>query len=116
MTDNRRKDIRYPFQSRVTVTMNDVILNGTECLNISSGGMCIAIDDRIDTFSDGMLIIVHKHNSEVIFFKADFIVSWNNRHMPDRSHIQIGISFKNLDPENEHMLDRLLSFRSLAAN
>ncbi len=116
MPDNRRNHERYNFQAKVTVTMNDVILHGTECVNISSGGMCIKVGDRIDAIDKGMLIMIHKYQNEVIFFKSDFSVSWNSIQSPVRYNAQIGIVFKKLDSDNKNALDRILSFQTNVHN
>ncbi len=89
--------------------MDDVILKGTECVNISSGGMCLTINDRIDLWNTGMLIMVRKYKREAIYFKTDFSVTWNSLALPGESEVYMGIAFKELDAANKKALDRILS-------
>ncbi len=116
MFDNRRKDSRYPIQSKVTVTMNDVILDSTECANISTGGMCINAADRGEHADTGMLILVHKCNNEVILFRADFTVSWSKTAKSHRNNSQMGISFTNIDKDNIKALNQIVSFQASCHN
>ena len=45
---DRRKEARYPVTEQLSVRFNDNFLNGTECSDISLGGMCIVFEDKID--------------------------------------------------------------------
>ncbi len=116
MSDNRRKDSRYPIQSKVTVTMNDVILDSTECTNISAGGMCLTAADSGKPADTGMLILVHKCNNEVILFRTDFTVSWSKTVLPHRNDSQIGITFTNIDKNNIKALNQIVSFQASRHN
>ena len=116
MEENRRKDSRYPLSSKITVTMNDVILNSTECKNISLGGMCVATSDKIDRWENGLLIMVHKFEEEVIFFTSKFNVLWNNNKTPKRKETLIGIGFKDIDPKNLDFLSRIIHHQSNMAS
>jgi c-di-GMP-binding flagellar brake protein YcgR len=113
---NRRKHARYHLHTRVTFTMNDIILWGSRSINISSGGMCIAINDNIDICDNGMLILVHKHNDAAIYFQADFSVAWNSGASSGKAEILMGIAFKELNAKNQKALDRILSFQSNVDN
>jgi hypothetical protein len=116
MSVNRRKHPRLALDSKVTVTMNDVILEGTTIKNISSGGMCIAVRDRIDKFEDGMLILIYRCHEDVLFFKADFSVSWNSILSPDKYNAELGILFKNLEPTSRNILEKILLHSSGGAS
>lgn len=116
MDENRRKDTRYSLSSRVTVTMNDVILNDTECINISMGGMCLAINDKLDNWKDGLLILVHKFDKEVIFFSSKFRVLWKNMKSSKKEDSLIGINFQETDPKNFEFLSRIIHYQSNMAN
>lgn len=116
MDVNRRKDTRYALDSKVTITMNDVILDGTECRNISMGGMCIAIEDKLDNWKNGLLIMVHKFDEEVIFFSSKFRVLWKNMEPSDRKESLIGVHFHETDPKNFEFLSRIIHYKSTMAS
>lgn len=116
MEENRRNDQRYPLSSKITITMNDVILNKTECRNISLGGMCIAISDKIDNWKNGLLIMVHKFEEEVVFFTTKFKVLWNNDKSSNRKETLIGVNFKDIDPKNFDFLSRIIHHQSNMAS
>ncbi len=112
MFSNRREFLRCRLSAKITLTIDDVILYGTECKNISKGGMCVVVGDRLDECDDGMLIMVNKYKDEVIYFKANFIVSWNNILSPNQMSTKIGIAFKDLDSRNREALERIISYQS----
>ena len=116
MDENRRKDTRYTLSSKVTVTMNDVILDGTECRNISLGGMCLAVNDKLDNWKDGLLILVHKFDKEVIFFSSKFRVLWKNMKSSKRKESLIGVYFQETDPKNFEILSRIIHYKSNMAS
>ena len=114
--ENRRKDQRFPLSSKITLTMNDSILNETECRNISLGGMCITVNDKIDNLENGLLIMVHKFDEEIIFFTTKFKVSWNNTNFPNRKEALFGVNFTDIDPKNLDFLSRIIHKRSSMAS
>ena len=116
MDENRRKDTRYALASRITITMNDVILNETECRNISMGGMCIAIKDKLDNWKDGLLIMVQKFDKEVIFFSSKFRVLWKDMKPSNRKESLIGVNFHETDPKNFEFLSRIIHYQSNMAS
>ena len=116
VVQNRRKFSRLPFSARITVTMNDVIIGDTRCKNISHGGMCFVINDRVDAINNGMIILVHKCDNDITFFKANFAVSWNQVVSHDKHAIELGVNFEGLDTENKKALSRILFYESTAAN
>jgi len=116
MSIERRKDTRISLSKKITVTMNDVILNGTECKNVSKSGMCIAIDDRIDGWKSGLLIMVHKFNKDVILFTSKFEVQWKSVSGAKHEKTLIGVNFKDLDHKNTDHLSQIIHYQSNLAS
>ena len=92
--------------------MNDVILNGTECKNISKSGMCIAIEDRINGWKNGLLILVHKFDKDVLLFTSNFEVQWKNVSGSKHEKTLIGVNFKDIDHKNSEHLSKIIHYQS----
>ena len=108
----RRKYPRYPAIEQLTVRFNDTFFNGTECSDISYGGMCIVVDDRIGKeVKYGIVFLVQKYKEEVIFFESKFMKMWDNLVYVDRNDTRIGVKFLDIDDNNLKSLSRIISLQ-----
>jgi len=113
----RRRDSRYPVTEQLSVRFNDNFLNGTECSDISLGGMCIVIEDKIDKkYQYGTVFLVQKYNEEVIFFESRFRKIWDNPVYVDRQDTRIGIKFLDIDTRNFDNLQKIISIQEEIRN
>ena len=113
----RRRDSRYPVTEQLSVRFNDNFLNGTECSDISLGGMCIVIEDKIDKkYQYGTVFLVQKYNDEVIFFESRFRKIWDNPVYVDREDTRIGIKFLDIDNRNFDNLQKIISIQEKIKN
>lgn len=113
MFKERRKKTRYPITEQLSVRFNDEFLNGTECSDISLGGMCIVLDDKIKNDDKyGIVMLVQKYNKEVLFFESKFVRLWDNFVYVNRKDTRIGVKFIDLDPKNFDSLCRIISLKA----
>ena len=108
----RRKYPRYPVIEQLTVRFNDTFLNGTECSDISYGGMCIVVDDKIGKeVKYGIVFLVQKYKEEVIFFESKFMKMWDNLVYVDRNDTRMGVKFLDIDDKNLKSLSRIITIQ-----
>ena len=113
----RRRDSRYPVTEQLSIRFNDNFLNGTECSDISLGGMCIVIEDKIDKkYQYGTVFLVQKYGDEVIFFESRFRKIWDNPVYVDRKDIRIGVKFLDIDTRNFDNLQKIISIQEKIKN
>ena len=114
---DRRKDSRYPVTEQLSVKFNDNFLNGTECSDISMGGMCIVVEDKINQeFKYGTLFLVQKYGEEIIFFESRFRKIWDSLVFVDRKDTRIGVKFLDIDEKNLKNLSRIISLQEELKN
>lgn len=112
MFKNRRKYQRYPVTVQVSVRYGENFLEGTECSDISLGGMCVVVNDKIEQkFDAGVVMLVQKCGEETVFFESDFVRLWDNLVYFNKNDTRLGIRFKNIDPKNFDSLCKILSFQ-----
>jgi c-di-GMP-binding flagellar brake protein YcgR len=110
MFKERRKHSRYQCDLRLSVEIGDTTFKTTECSNISMGGMCIVVDDKVDkTIKYGTLTLVQRKDEEEISFNVKLLILWSNFKYVDRRDTLIGVKFKGLDPENSKKLKKIIS-------
>ena len=113
----RRRDSRYPVTEQLSLRFNDNFLNGTECSDISLGGMCIVIEDKIDKeYKYGTVFLVQKYEDEVIFFESQFRKIWDNPVYVDREDTRIGVKFLDIDTRNFDNLQRIITIQEKIKN
>lgn len=113
----RRRNTRYPVTEQLSVRFNNTFLNGTECSDISVGGMCIVIDDKIDKeYKYGTVFLVQKYGDEVIFFESRFRKIWDNPVYVDRKDTRMGVKFLDIDTRNFDNLQRIISIQEKIKN
>lgn len=109
MLKERRKERRLPVTEQLSVRFNDEFLNGTECSDISLGGMCIVVDDSIENNNKyGTVMLVRKYDKETILFESKFVRLWDNHVYIDRKDTRLGVKFVDLDSKNFTSLDRII--------
>ncbi len=109
MLKERRKERRLSVTEQLSVRFNDEFLEGTECSDISLGGMCIVVDDPIKkNIKYGTVMLVRKYDKETIFFESKFVRLWDNLVYIDRKDTRLGVKFVDLDSKNFTSLDRIL--------
>ena len=109
---DRRKYPRYPVIKQLSVRFNNTFLNGTECSDISLGGMCIVVEDKIDEkYKYGIVFLVQKYGEEVIFFESKFMKMWDNPVYVDRNDTRMGVKFLDVDDKNLKSLSRIVSLQ-----
>ncbi len=114
---DRRKDSRYPVTEQLSIRFNNNFLNGTECSDISLGGMCIVVEDEIDKgHKYGTVFLVQKYKEEVIFFESRFRKIWDNPVFVDRNDIRIGVKFLDIDSRNFDSLCKIISIQDKIEN
>ena len=112
MFKNRRKDQRYPITVQVSVKIGDSFLEGTECSDISLGGMCVVVNNKINrNYTSGIVVLVQKCGEETVSFESDFVRLWDNLVYFDSNDTRLGIRFKNIDKDNFDSLCKILSFQ-----
>ena len=112
MLKERRKNHRFPVTEQLSVRFNDECLDGTECSDISKGGMCICFNDSVNTDSRyGTLMLVQKFDDEVIFFESKFVRLWDTLVYLDKKDTRMGIKFMDIDSENIDNLNKILSLQ-----
>ncbi|MGD9200356.1 MAG: PilZ domain-containing protein [Chitinispirillia bacterium] len=112
MFKNRRKHQRYPITVQVSVRFGDNFLEGSECSDISLGGMCVVVNDKISKNNNaGVVMLVQKCGEETVFFESDFVRLWDNLVYTDSNDTRLGIRFKNIDQKNFDSLCKILSFQ-----
>ena len=112
MFKNRRKDQRYPITVQVSVRFGENFLEGTECSDISLGGMCVVVNNKINkNYTSGVVMLVQKWGKETVFFESDFVRLWDNLVYFNSNDTRLGIRFKNIDKENFDSLCKILSFQ-----
>ncbi len=117
MFKDRRKFSRYPCDLTMSVEIGDSTFTTTECSNISLGGMCIVVDNKVDkSIKFGTLHLTKKCDSEEINFQAKLIILWSNFKYVDRFDTRIGVMFKDLDSENKENLQKIISTQSMQLN
>ena len=110
--EERRKYTRYPVIEQLSVRFNNTFLKRTECTDLSMGGMCIVVEDKIDEIANyGIVFLVQKYGEEVIFFESKFIIMWDRRVSADRDDIRLGVKFFDVDDENLNSLSRIVSLK-----
>ena len=110
----RRKNSRYSCDLRLSVEIGDTTFDTTECSNISLGGMCIVVDDKVDKSEKyGTLTLLQKSDEEEVCFNAKLLILWSNFKYIDRNDTtRVGVKFKDLDPENIKKLQKIISHHS----
>ncbi len=109
---DRRKYPRHPVIEQLSVRFNNTFLNGTECSDISLGGMCIVVEDKIDEKNKyGIVFLVQKYGEEVIFFESKFMKMWGNLVYVDRNDTRMGVKFLDVDDKNLKSLSRIVSLQ-----
>lgn len=114
MFSEKRCAKRYLITEQVTVRFeDDSFLNGTECSDISLGGMCVVLDERIEKKQKyGIIMMVHKYGDEVVMFESRFVRLWDRPVFVDRNDTRMGIKFIDLDPKNFDSLCRIIDIQS----
>jgi len=113
MLKERRKYRRLPVTEQLSVRFNDEFLRGTECSDISIGGMCIVFDDVIKNNNKyGTVMLVQKYDEETIFFQSKFVRLWDNLVYVDRKDTRMGVKFIELDSENFESLNKIIDMQT----
>ena len=112
MLANRRRHHRYPVTVQLSVRFGTNFLEGTECSDISFGGMCVVLNERINIkSSEGVVMLAQQCGEEIIFFESDFVRLWDNRVFFNRNDTRMGIRFKNVDMKNFDNLCKIISYQ-----
>ena len=115
MFTERRKHPRMPVMEQLSVRFNDEFLEGTECSDLSLGGMCIVFDDTIKNKNKyGIVMLVQKYDNEVIFFESKFVRLWDCHIFVDRKDTRMGVKFIDMDDKNFKSLNRLIDLHEEA--
>lgn len=113
MFKNRRRHQRYPITVQVSVRFGDTFLDGTECSDISLGGMCVVVNEEIEkNWKYGTVMLVQKYGDETIVFESNFTRLWDNHVYVNRKDTRIGIKFRDIDSTNFNNLCKLISYQS----
>ncbi len=113
MFKERRVNDRIPVTEQLSVRFNDEFLDGTECSDISKGGMCICFSDSINTDSRyGTLMLAQKYDNETIFFESKFFRLWDSLVYLDKKNTRMGVKFIDIDDKNIENLDKILSMQN----
>lgn len=99
-----RIDMRLP----VSITVNERILEGAECVNISMGGMCIQVDEAIEQQQKGIVEMEYDCDDEKVHFKGEFVIRWIKPAGSDGSERQFGLQFTYYDSKSLTNLARII--------
>ncbi|MBN1984013.1 MAG: PilZ domain-containing protein [Chitinivibrionales bacterium] len=107
---DRRKNARYRFEEKISVTFNSEILTASGCSDISLGGMCIILPEAVDVSKNrkGKLSLMQKINNETVVFEADFASLWNSLVSLKGKQSRLGIKFVELNPHNFENLCKII--------
>jgi len=110
----RRKSSRFLVTEQVSVRFeNGEFLEGTECHDISLGGMCIIIPHKIDTECKyGTVMLALAFNAEVILFESRFVRIWDGPVFVDRDDTRMGVKFIDIAGTNLENLKRIVALQS----
>lgn len=112
MFKNRRKYQRYPVTVQISVRFGENFLEGSECSDISLGGMCVVVNEKIkEKSNNGVVMLVQKCGDEVIFFESDFVRLWDNLVYFNSKDTRLGIRFRNVDMKNFDSLCKIISYQ-----
>lgn len=112
MYRERRKHSRYSCDLKLSVEIGNTTFKTSECSNISLGGMCIVVDDKVDKkIKYANLTLIQKNKDEEISVNAKLLILWSNFKYVDRSDTRLGVKFKDLDPENMKNLQKIIEFQ-----
>jgi c-di-GMP-binding flagellar brake protein YcgR len=107
----QREHYRVSLESQVTVETGDGhFLKGT-CVNISMGGMCLLLEEKITKKLVGRVRMTFEFYGEINEFCAGFSVVWTGAERPNVPLKQAGIQFSAIDFENRSSLTRIIIAR-----
>lgn len=81
------------------------------CLNISMGGMCLLLEDEIESSKPGSVKLLFEQNGEALEFCARFSIAWTNKQRPEIPSKHAGIQFVGLDNTKRSVLTRIMVTR-----
>ena len=99
---------RIDLRSPVNVTVNDRVLEGTECINISMGGMCIQVDAAIEQQQKGTVEMEYECDDEKVTFKGEFVIRWIKPAASEGPERQFGLQFTYYDAKSLSNLARII--------
>lgn len=110
MITERRQYTRKALTVAVTLDIDGTIIRGSECRNISQGGMFIALKQDIAINKQGTVTLTTKCGSELITFRSEFQVVrcvYPGEYNGDKG---IGVTFTRMDDASNQNLFRILAF------
>ena len=99
---------RIDLRSPVSITMNERVLEGAECINISMGGMCIQVDEAIEQQQKGTVEMEYDCGDEKVTFKGEFVIRWIKPVTSERPEKQFGLQFTYYDSKSLTNLARII--------
>ena len=108
MSFKQRNYPRIDLLTPVTLTVNDRVVEGAVCLNISMGGMCIEADASVEEQQNGVVEFDYEIYDEKTHFKGEFMIRWIKPGDPDKKEIQFGLQFTYYDSTHLSNLARII--------
>lgn len=99
---------RVPVQTPITVTIDNHVLKNAQCINISMGGMCVAVNDTIEEQQKGTVELEIEFENERINFKGEFTVQWISGKDLNSREKNFGLKFTYYDSANLTNLARII--------
>ncbi len=104
MTYENREHKRVFLPSAITLKISDRIIRGSECQNISLGGMYVQTKEEIIENEKGSVTLTIKCGKTFETFQAGFHVVWTD---PNK-RFAAGISFSDVDSKNHQSLENII--------
>ena len=109
MTYENRKHIRVFLPVAITLKIDNRIIRGSQCQNISLGGMFVLTREEITENEEGSVALTVKCGKTFQNFQAGFRVVWTD---PAKQY-GAGISFNDIDSNNLLSLENIIHHQML---
>jgi c-di-GMP-binding flagellar brake protein YcgR len=98
------------FTVAVTLDFNGSFVRGSECRDISLGGMLVALREVVELNKKGVVTLTTKCGPELITFRAFFQVVRECAIGESNRETGIGIIFTGMDNASVHNLNRIITY------
>ncbi len=105
--DEKRRDSRAFLTVAVTLVIQDEIIRGTECRNISSSGMLITVDNEIEVGKKGTVTLTKRCDDRFLTFSAECQVT---RFEKLENGPCIGVTFTSMSPHDTESLAQIVDY------
>lgn len=104
MVFENRKHLRVILPTAITLKIDDKVIQGSECQNISLGGMYVKTSEKINENEKGSLTLTVHCGNKTENFKTNFYVVWTDT----VNKYGVGICFTNIDSDNLQSLENII--------